>query len=494
MSVLSPTLRPRPSDPRRSPMPSRPDAVLDRFDFDKSTLRPTHETLLRRLARHIVARASTARTAQVIHVVGHTDSRGSASYNAGLGRRRALAVHARLVALIDALRPGSTRRLRITVSTRAETEPVAPSITPEGRARNRRVEVFLVGAGSRPARADDAVLRNRHLSRALGWQAYRAAISRHLRFATGIPDELGFVNGVRRWQRGRHLPATGVLDANSLGVMRKELQSIVFFPGDQPAAAVTIRELAIEPDELRRVRRELPPELADEADRFVTEVIGPVPEGHQNLTRQAAMTAGGFTSREIAAMVAIHKSVDQPSKSLVPAEQKRHFLRRSVCQRVQDAHSEALNHLRSLHARALAEPDRLTKFDSIGEALHLIQDSFSNAHTERRWGGKGGRHRIVFIRFFGVAGHPFPIEHRVVPPPDPRDLVSVFGVLNPWSAESVAASVDFLNIIRGHIAAPPGPPSPAAIADLAAFIARHLALDPAFTPTTRFYPPPRCHP
>ena len=69
-------------------------------------------------------------------MIGHTDSKGSESYNQGLSERRAQAVTALLVAAgVDAS--------IIDTSGMGETQPVASNDTEEGRARNRRVEVHV---------------------------------------------------------------------------------------------------------------------------------------------------------------------------------------------------------------------------------------------------------------------------------------------------------------------------------------------------------------
>lgn len=71
-------------------------------------------------------------------VRGHTDSQGSASTNMRLSERRALAVREMLVASGIAADRLQTEGL-------GETAPVADNQTAEGRARNRRVEVYLNG-------------------------------------------------------------------------------------------------------------------------------------------------------------------------------------------------------------------------------------------------------------------------------------------------------------------------------------------------------------
>ncbi len=66
-----------------------------------------------------------------VRVTGHTDARGSASYNRALSLRRARAVAA-------VLRSG-----RVRVVAAGEWQPVASNRAAAGRARNRRVEIWV---------------------------------------------------------------------------------------------------------------------------------------------------------------------------------------------------------------------------------------------------------------------------------------------------------------------------------------------------------------
>lgn len=72
----------------------------------------------------------------VVHVAGFTDSRGTEEYNQRLSERRARAVAAYLEA--QGIRPE-----RLVTRGYGETHPIATNETPEGRAKNRRVELTL---------------------------------------------------------------------------------------------------------------------------------------------------------------------------------------------------------------------------------------------------------------------------------------------------------------------------------------------------------------
>lgn len=73
----------------------------------------------------------------VVQVIGHTDSDGAAAYNYGLSERRANAV-------ADEMAAGGVSYGRMRIIGRGEDAPVASNLTPEGKARNRRVEIVII--------------------------------------------------------------------------------------------------------------------------------------------------------------------------------------------------------------------------------------------------------------------------------------------------------------------------------------------------------------
>jgi len=100
-----------------------------RFDFDKSTIKPEYEELIRKLAATTQANKNVK-----VSVVGHTDTAGSSSYNYALGGRRAEAVQKMLIEY------GIPSSQIIAVSAGEEDLKVpTPNNTPN--AANRRVRV-----------------------------------------------------------------------------------------------------------------------------------------------------------------------------------------------------------------------------------------------------------------------------------------------------------------------------------------------------------------
>src|SRR5215475_13191062 len=112
----------------------RPLRTLDRFEFNRDTLRPFHMPLIRHVATHVLGSWRKGRPIRTIRVVGHTDSTGRAPYNLDLGRRRAVAVSRRLRTMIERLSPRLSRRLRIIPQSLGATRAVAGNRTPRQRA------------------------------------------------------------------------------------------------------------------------------------------------------------------------------------------------------------------------------------------------------------------------------------------------------------------------------------------------------------------------
>ncbi len=103
------------------------------FDFDKSVLKPEGRAKLTDLVSKI-----RGVNLEVIIAVGHTDSIGTVPYNQRLSVRRAEAVKAFLVSQ-------GIERNRVYTEGKGESQPVADNRTKEGRAKNRRVEIEVVG-------------------------------------------------------------------------------------------------------------------------------------------------------------------------------------------------------------------------------------------------------------------------------------------------------------------------------------------------------------
>ena len=103
------------------------------FDFDKSKLKPEGKAKIDDLASKL-----QGINLEVIIAVGHTDSIGTDAYNQKLSIRRAEAVKAYIVSKgIDAN--------RVYTEGKGEKQPVADNKTSAGRAKNRRVEIEVVG-------------------------------------------------------------------------------------------------------------------------------------------------------------------------------------------------------------------------------------------------------------------------------------------------------------------------------------------------------------
>ena len=103
------------------------------FDFDKSVLKPEGKAKLDDLVGKV-----QGINLEVVIAVGHTDSVGSDAYNQALSVKRSEAVKAYLVSK-------GIEKNRVYTEGKGEKQPVADNKTSEGRAKNRRVEIEVVG-------------------------------------------------------------------------------------------------------------------------------------------------------------------------------------------------------------------------------------------------------------------------------------------------------------------------------------------------------------
>jgi len=138
--VAAPAAAPAPA-PRAAAPAAAPVAAATKvtyaadafFDFDKAVVKPAGKTKL----DDLVSKVKDINL-EVIIAVGHTDSVGSDTYNQKLSVRRAEAVKAYLVSK-------GIEKNRIYTEGKGEKQPVASNKTNEGRAKNRRVEIEVVG-------------------------------------------------------------------------------------------------------------------------------------------------------------------------------------------------------------------------------------------------------------------------------------------------------------------------------------------------------------
>jgi len=108
------------------------------FDFDKADIRPDAQGALKQAAAIIRGKAKG-----VVRIEGHTDSKGSASYNQKLSERRANSVKDWLV------KNEGLKDVKFETKGFGSKKPVEPntkpdgSDDPEGRQKNRRVEIVV---------------------------------------------------------------------------------------------------------------------------------------------------------------------------------------------------------------------------------------------------------------------------------------------------------------------------------------------------------------
>ena len=134
----APAPAPAPAAPPPPPAATKVTYAADAFfDFDKSVLKPEGKAKLDDLTSKI-----KGINLEVIIAVGHTDSVGSDAYNQKLSVRRSEAIKAYLVTK-------GVEKNRVYTEGKGEKQPVADNKTSEGRAKNRRTEVEVVGTRTR---------------------------------------------------------------------------------------------------------------------------------------------------------------------------------------------------------------------------------------------------------------------------------------------------------------------------------------------------------
>jgi outer membrane protein OmpA-like peptidoglycan-associated protein len=113
------------------------------FDVGRADIKPNFRPILDKFAQGLVSNPATT-----VRIVGHTDSSGTDAINDPLSVNRAASVRDYVVG-----RGVDTQR--IAIDGRGSHEPIADNSTDAGRAKNRRVEIFVAeqaAASGTPAR------------------------------------------------------------------------------------------------------------------------------------------------------------------------------------------------------------------------------------------------------------------------------------------------------------------------------------------------------
>ena len=105
------------------------------FEFNKSTLTAGAQDVLRGVAKGLNSQKDLK-----VEIAGHTDSKGSDSYNLRLSNERAASVRSFLISQ-------SVSPTQLVSKGYGEAQPVATNSTDAGRAQNRRVEFRVLSKG-----------------------------------------------------------------------------------------------------------------------------------------------------------------------------------------------------------------------------------------------------------------------------------------------------------------------------------------------------------
>ena len=137
-----PEPKPRAPEPEKpKPAPEKPKPVAEKvtfaadvlFDFDKAVIKPEGKSKLDDISNKV-----RGINLEVVIAIGHADSVGSDAYNQRLSVRRSESVKAYLVS--KGIEPN-----RVYTEGKGEKQPVADNKTSDGRAKNRRVEIEVIG-------------------------------------------------------------------------------------------------------------------------------------------------------------------------------------------------------------------------------------------------------------------------------------------------------------------------------------------------------------
>jgi outer membrane protein OmpA-like peptidoglycan-associated protein len=102
------------------------------FASGSAAVRPQLDSDIRVVAENLVRYPNST-----VQVIGNTDNTGEAAYNQALSEQRAGSV-------ANILQSGGVSSARIQTIGRGEDAPIASNLTPEGRARNRRVDIVVL--------------------------------------------------------------------------------------------------------------------------------------------------------------------------------------------------------------------------------------------------------------------------------------------------------------------------------------------------------------
>lgn len=101
------------------------------FDTGRADIKPNLRPILDQFASGLSAQPNTE-----VRIIGHTDNTGSDAVNDPLSLQRASSTR-------DYLSARGVDPQRVMINGRGEREPVADNATEAGRAKNRRVEIYL---------------------------------------------------------------------------------------------------------------------------------------------------------------------------------------------------------------------------------------------------------------------------------------------------------------------------------------------------------------
>lgn len=188
--------------------------VLDKFEYNKDTLRPFHQAQIAKIAQAIVASQNTSQPIRSVRIVGHTDPVGPDWYNIQLGQRRAKKVRQTLIRQIEAIQAGLSRKIKFSIESLGERKS-----TGKGVEKDRRVEIFLPAVVAPPTN----YCRTPPTANLAFVLWLKRALNRNLQLNLPFDTSLDLMtrSALRTFQQKQGLGSTGVIDRRTFLVLRK---------------------------------------------------------------------------------------------------------------------------------------------------------------------------------------------------------------------------------------------------------------------------------
>lgn len=180
---------------------------LDQFNWNEASLTARLRQMIGQLAKHVQLSWTSMQPIGFIRLIGHTDNTGPEQHNVDLGNRRAGAVKEGLENILkEDILEGRIRIAILVEPSPGSSAPTADNRTREGRAFNRRVEVFFAPPEPPPTPKPpppDMTKATEDAAKRIEEEAARRGYNRRV---PTLPGGKSFKRFVDDWLSDRHVP------------------------------------------------------------------------------------------------------------------------------------------------------------------------------------------------------------------------------------------------------------------------------------------------